>query len=51
MACAGCERRKAWIKKMMRMAYERTTGKSANRSNEQTGAGDGETNRGNKPPG
>lgn len=51
MACSGCERRKAWIKKMMRVAYERTTGKSANRGIEQTGGSDREANRGDKPTG
>ncbi len=24
MACAGCERRKAWIKKWVKIAYERS---------------------------
>lgn len=27
MACAGCERRKAWLKKWVKIAYERATGK------------------------
>ena len=27
MACAGCERRKAWLKKWVKIAYERAKGK------------------------
>lgn len=51
MACAGCERRREWLKKWMIIAYERATGKPIDRSD---GCGDGSkagADRGNKPVG
>lgn len=34
MACAGCARRREWIKKWMKKAYERATRNRTHRSNE-----------------
>lgn len=44
MACAGCARRREWIKKWMKKAYERATRSRANRSNEDTDERPGKTN-------
>ena len=35
MACSGCAARRAWLKKMARLAYERTFGRKADRSAER----------------
>lgn len=31
MACSGCAARRAWLKKMARLAYERTFGRKTDR--------------------
>lgn len=44
MACAGCARRREWIKKWMKKAYERATRNRPNRSNEGADSGTDKTN-------
>ena len=46
MACAGCERRKAWLKKWVKIAYERATGKPP-----ATDSGNARADSGDKPAG
>lgn len=40
MACSGCERRRAWLKKWMAIAYERATSKRAAGNNERSDSSD-----------
>lgn len=39
MACGGCAARREWIKKMARLAYERTFGKRTYRNDEGSDKG------------
>lgn len=36
MGCSGCAKRREWLKKWTKIAYERATGKRADNSTEQT---------------
>jgi len=40
MACSGCAARREWIKKMARLAYERTIGKRTSKSPKGSDSGD-----------
>lgn len=51
MACAGCERRREWLKKWMKIAYERATGKPIDRSADSGDGSQAGADRGNKPAG
>lgn len=51
MACSGCARRREWIKKWTRIAYERTTGKRADSRAERTDGSAKGTNDRDKPSG
>lgn len=40
MACSGCAARRAWIKKMAKLAYERAFGRKVNSGHHGTDGGD-----------
>lgn len=40
MACAGCAARRAWLKKMARLAYERTFGRKSDPGTQPTDSRD-----------
>lgn len=51
MACEGCKRRREWLIKWTKIAYERATGKRADKSAAQADAGSAGANSSDKPPG
>ncbi|HBY4837645.1 TPA: hypothetical protein MIV21_08540 [Klebsiella pneumoniae] len=51
MACSGCARRREWIKKWTKIAYERATGKRADRSVERADSSTERANGSDKPSG
>lgn len=51
MACSGCARRREWIKKWTKIAYERATGKRVDRSVERADSSTERANGSDKPSG
>ncbi len=51
MACEGCRRRREWLKKWSKIAYERATGKRADSSAERTNSSTARADGSDKPPG
>ena len=50
MACSGCQRRREWLKKWMKVAYERANRKPTN-GNISVDGSNQPANSGNHPPG
>lgn len=51
MAYEGCRRRREWLKKWSKIAYERATGKRADSSAERTNSSTARADGSDKPPG